>query len=119
MRAARKILIVDDDGALRESLAEQLELNDEFVTLECGTGARALELLRTERVDAVLLDVGLPDMDGRELCRLMRRAGLQVPTRWTTVPLFLLSAALAVVVSFGGQCWSAYSRSGWSTSAAC
>src|SRR5919205_1453736 len=86
MRAARKVLIVDDDNALRESLAEQLELNDEFVSVECDTAARALELLRSERVDAILLDVGLPDMDGRELCRLLRRSGF-------TAPIVMLTAA--------------------------
>ena len=43
MRAARKILIVDDDGALRQSLAEQLELREEFAAVECETAAQALE----------------------------------------------------------------------------
>ena len=79
MRAGRKVLIVDDDGALRQSLVEQLELNEEFVCVECGTAARALEIVNSERFDTIVLDVGLPDMDGRELCRLLRRAGVQVP----------------------------------------
>jgi DNA-binding response OmpR family regulator len=79
MRAARKILIVDDDGALRQSLAEQLELNDEFVTTECDTAAQALDIVRKERFDAILLDVGLPDMDGRELCRMLRKGSVQAP----------------------------------------
>ena len=79
MMAARRILIVDDDGTLRRSLAEQLELNEEFVCIECGTAARALEMVGSNRFDTIVLDVGLPDMDGRELCRLLRRAGLQVP----------------------------------------
>ena len=79
MRTGRRILIVDDDGALRQSLAEQLELNEEFVCIECGTAARALEMVNGDRFDTIVLDVGLPDMDGRELCRLLRRAGVQVP----------------------------------------
>ena len=79
MRAGRRILIGDDDGALRQSLAEQLELNEEFVCIECGTAARALEMVNGDRFDTIVLDVGLPDMDGRELCRLLRRAGVQVP----------------------------------------
>lgn len=79
MRAGRRILIVDDDGALRQSLAEQLELNDEFLTTECDTAASALEIARKERFDAILLDVGLPDMDGRELCRMLRRESVQAP----------------------------------------
>jgi DNA-binding response OmpR family regulator len=79
MRAGRKILIVDDDGALRQTLAEQLELNGEFVAVACDSGARAIELADGRRFDAILLDVGLPDMDGRELCRLLRDRGIQVP----------------------------------------
>src|SRR5438132_2008051 len=79
MRAGRKILIVDDDVALRQSLAEQLELNEEFVCVECETAAQALETIRSERFDTIVLDVGLPDMDGRELCRLLRRAPVKVP----------------------------------------
>jgi DNA-binding response OmpR family regulator len=79
MRAVRRILIVDDDGALRQSLAEQLELHGEFAAVECDTAARAMEMARAERFDAILLDVGLPDMDGRELCQLLRRAGIRIP----------------------------------------
>ncbi len=84
MRAGRKILIVDDDSALRQSLVEQLELNEEFLTTECGTAASALEVARQERFDAILLDVGLPDMDGRELCRLLRDEAVQVPIMMLT-----------------------------------
>jgi DNA-binding response OmpR family regulator len=79
MRAGRRILIVDDDSALRQSLTEQLQLNEEFVTVECETAARALEIAKHERLDAILLDVSLPDMDGRELCRRLRDAAVQVP----------------------------------------
>ena len=79
MRVGRKILIVDDDVALRQSLAEQLELHEEFVSVQCDSAACALRLASTERFDAILLDVGLPDMDGRGLCRLLRRTGVQVP----------------------------------------
>jgi len=79
MRGGRRILIVDDDSALRQSLAEQLKLNEEFVAVECDTAARALEIAQHERLDAILLDVGLPDMDGRELCRRLRDAAVQVP----------------------------------------
>jgi DNA-binding response OmpR family regulator len=79
MHGTRKILIVDDDAALRESLAEQLQLNGEFAATECDTAAGALDAVRRDRFDAILLDVGLPDMDGRELCRLIRRDGVGLP----------------------------------------
>ena len=77
MTAGRRILIVDDDDALRHSLAEQLQLHEEFAASEAQTGAQALEAAKHGHFDAILLDVGLPDMDGRELCRLMRRGGVR------------------------------------------
>jgi DNA-binding response OmpR family regulator len=76
---AKKILLVDDDEALRTSLAEQLRLHEEFETVEAGTGQEGLEQAKASYFDAILLDVGLPDFDGRELCRLMRRAGIKSP----------------------------------------
>jgi DNA-binding response OmpR family regulator len=79
MTAGRKILVVDDDAVLRRALAEQLELHEEFQPDEAGTAADALEMVRSRYYDALLLDVGLPDMDGRDLCRLMRRAGVRAP----------------------------------------
>jgi len=79
MRGLRTVLIVDANVALRQSLGEQLELNGEFACRECDTAASALEVMQHERFDAMLLDVDLPDMDGRELCLLVRRAGVNVP----------------------------------------
>jgi len=75
----KRILMVDDDDALRASLAEQLRLHEEFETVGVGTAAEALETVKTGYFDVVLLDVGLPDMDGRECCRLMRRNGMKAP----------------------------------------
>ncbi len=77
--AAMKILLVDDDEALRASLSEQLRLHEDFITVEAGTGTEALNLAKHEHFDAILLDVGLPDMDGREVCRLLRRNGIKSP----------------------------------------
>lgn len=79
MPSSRRILIVDDDEALRQALAEQLGQQGEFASTECGTAEAALEAAKTHRFDAILLDVGLPDMDGRELCRHMRSAGISAP----------------------------------------
>ncbi|HEV2264474.1 MAG TPA: response regulator transcription factor [Stellaceae bacterium] len=79
MTSNRRIMIVDDDSALRHSLAEQLQLHEEFMAVEAATAAEALDLAKRQYHDAVILDVGLPDMDGRELCRLMRREGVRSP----------------------------------------
>jgi DNA-binding response OmpR family regulator len=75
----KKILLVDDDQALRTVLAEQLDLYDGFTTIQVGTAAEGLEKAKLAHYDAVLLDIGLPDMDGRELCKLMRRQGVRAP----------------------------------------
>jgi len=79
MTSAKRILLVDDDEALRQSLAEQLQLHEEFETAEASDGASGLAVAREGGFAAVLLDVGLPDMDGRDLCRLMRREGVRCP----------------------------------------
>ena len=79
MSAQKNILIVDDDQALRQSLAEQLHMYEEFTASEAATGRAALDAVKTERYDLILLDIGLPDMDGREICKLMRRSGVAVP----------------------------------------
>jgi DNA-binding response OmpR family regulator len=84
MTFGRKILLVDDDPALRRSLAEQLQLHEEFVTTEAENAAQALEAAKHTYFDAILLDVGLPDMDGRELCRLLRRSGVRSPVLMLT-----------------------------------
>ncbi len=73
------LLIVDDDESLRHELAAQLTLHEGFQVLEAGSVADARELARTAPLAAILLDVGLPDGDGRELCRELRREGFRAP----------------------------------------
>src|SRR5690625_1067660 len=75
----RKILLGDDDAALRGVLSEQLSVNDEFNVIEVGSGREALELAEREYFDALLVDVTLPDMEGQDLCRQLRRAGVKNP----------------------------------------
>jgi DNA-binding response OmpR family regulator len=77
--ASKRILLVDDDLPLRQSLAEQLRLHEEFAAAEAESGAAAIDLCKKERFDAIILDVGLPDMDGREVCRVLRRNGVSAP----------------------------------------
>ena len=79
MSSAKRILLVDDDETLRASLAEQLELLEGFSTAQAGDAAAALTAVKDTYYDAILLDIGLPDMDGRDLCRLMRRNGVRSP----------------------------------------
>ena len=79
MKSGQKILLVEDDEALRTSLSEQLHLHEEFETHIATTGAEALEAGKAGHFDLIILDVGLPDMDGREVCRLLRRGGVRAP----------------------------------------
>jgi DNA-binding response OmpR family regulator len=79
MSATRKILIVDDDDDLRESLKEQLSLYDEFELVTAATAGKGLEEARTGHFDLLILDVSLPDMDGRELCKQLRKTGFKSP----------------------------------------
>lgn len=81
MAGPRPILVVDDDEALRQTLAEQLAHDGEFVASEAATAAEAAARLAAEdaRFDAIVLDIGLPDGDGRELCARLRKQGLRMP----------------------------------------
>lgn len=79
MATLKKILLVDDDEDLREALSEQLVMTEDFDVFEAGTGSEAMEKAKTAIHDLVILDVGLPDTDGRELCRLMRKQGVKCP----------------------------------------
>jgi DNA-binding response OmpR family regulator len=81
MSESRPILIVEDDAALRATLAEQIMLAGEFHIVEAETAADADAKLSegNARYDAILLDIGLPDADGREFCAKLRRDGKRMP----------------------------------------
>ncbi|KAF0676532.1 response regulator transcription factor [Profundibacterium mesophilum] len=84
MSNVKKILLVDDDDDLREALSEQLVMTEDFDVFEAETGVDAMERVKGALFDLVILDVGLPDTDGRELCRLMRRQGVKCPVLMLT-----------------------------------
>ena len=79
MSSARTILLVDDDDELRESLRDQLALHDEFTILTAATAGQGVDMAKKEKLDLIILDVGLPDMDGREACKILRRTGFKSP----------------------------------------
>lgn len=79
MANARKILIVDDDDELRETLVEQLALHDEFESVAVENGTKAVNAAKAGQLDLVIMDVGLPDIDGREAVRMLRKNGFKAP----------------------------------------
>ena len=79
MPTPKTILIIDDDDDLREALAEQLNLHEEFRTQQASTATDGVRMGREIRADLILLDVDLPDMDGREAVKILRKGGFSAP----------------------------------------
>ena len=77
------ILVVDDEQQIRRALHNVLA-TDEVRVLDAATGAEALTVAAAERPDAIILDLGLPDMSGADVCRELRQ--------WSHVPIIVLSA---------------------------
>jgi two-component system response regulator MprA len=78
-----RLLVVDDDRGLRDVLRRALSLSGYEVVL-AASGSEALSQVTTAVPDAVVLDIGLPDIDGLEVCRLLRREGNRVPVLMLT-----------------------------------
>ena len=80
MATGRSLLLIDDDDILRRALRDQLMATDTFAAIEeAATGAEALEKVRGKVFDMILLDIGLPDQDGRDVCRALRTSGVRSP----------------------------------------
>ena len=79
MSQTRQILVVDDDKDLREALSEQLALHPEFSVAHAPTAAAALKMIADSPPDLVIMDVGLPDLDGREAVKQLRADGFRRP----------------------------------------
>ncbi|MFF7947662.1 response regulator transcription factor [Streptomyces griseorubiginosus] len=76
--AAKRVLVADDDAAIRRSLARGLRL-DGFSVALAEDGRSTLAALRDETHDVVILDVSMPDLSGTEVCRTLREAGSDIP----------------------------------------
>ncbi len=75
----RKIILVDDDEVLRKSLCEQMSRYKEFNISEVGDAMEMFDNVKNSHYDLMVLDVGLPDMDGREAIKILRREGFKSP----------------------------------------
>lgn len=83
---ARKILVVDDEPVLVETIAYNLEQAG-YLVITAADGMSALEAVRREAPDLIILDIMLPEMDGLEVCRQLRRQDSTA-----TVPIMVLTA---------------------------
>src|SRR5918911_320996 len=79
MANARRILIVDDDVELASTLVEQLALHEEFEAISADNATKGIQAAKNGNVDLVIMDVGLPDLDGREAVRILRKNGFKAP----------------------------------------
>ena len=76
-----RVLVVDDERSIRRFL--KASLGSQFVILEATNGEEALTAAATEHPDIIILDLGLPDMDGVEVTRRLRE--------WTQIPIIIVS----------------------------
>ena len=81
--AERRVLVIDDEPGIRRVVKDALR-PDVSSVLEARSGDEALAIAAAERPDLIVLDLGLPDMDGIEVCRRLRA--------WTSAPILVLSA---------------------------
>lgn len=79
MSSVRKILLIDDDEDLREALTEQISLHEEFEVTGRSNATEGIKAAKEQHVDLLILDVGLPDIDGRETCKMLRKSGFKSP----------------------------------------
>src|SRR3954468_18322077 len=82
---AGQILVVEDDSALLELLLRGLR-EEGFKAIGASSGHQALERAAANEVDAMVLDVGLPDADGRDLCQALRARRVAPPVLFLTAP---------------------------------
>jgi DNA-binding response OmpR family regulator len=92
---SKRLLLIDDDAALRDVLSSQLTQQGEFRVVAVATAEEGRTLALAEAFDLILLDVGLPDGDGRAVCQQLREQGVKVP-------IILLTAAETSGETCGG-----------------
>ncbi len=84
----KNILVIDDDPEIIKALREQFALHTEYALHHVGTAAKGLEHIGEHSTDLVLLDIELPDQEGWETCRILRKNGFKAP-------IIMLTAAIS------------------------
>ncbi len=78
LNTMQTILVVDDQKNFRKAVCDLL-IQAGFVTIEASNGIEAISLYKAHQPDLVLLDIVMPEMDGRETCRIIRQMSQEVP----------------------------------------
>lgn len=94
----KKILVIDDEVDLADLVKTRLEFNN-FYVLPCYTSKRALEIAKRERPDLVLLDVMMPDPDGYEVCKSLKK-----DKGTSAIPIILFTAKEQEVKKLEDKC---------------
>ena len=94
-----KILVVDDDSELREAVTEQLSMHEEFEVTAVGTGREGVQAAKVGRIDLVIMDVGLPDIDGHDAVRILRKNGFKAP-------IIMLTGHNRIPIRFSASSWA-------------
>jgi CheY-like chemotaxis protein len=84
---SKQILIVDDDDDIRDVVRVSLEEFAGWRTIAVSSGAEGLQIAKTAALDAILLDISMPDMNGFEICK-----ALQADPRTQHIPVIVLTA---------------------------
>lgn len=83
----KKILIAEDSPTMRALIRATLEAEDDFEIIEAANGFEALRLLPREKVDLIITDINMPDINGLELINYVRKS-----PSYHEVPLFIISS---------------------------
>jgi len=79
MSNTQKILIVDDNSEVRDTLTDQLSLHEEFDVVAVQNGSEGVHAAKGGQIDLVIMDVGLPDIEGYDAVRILRKNGFKAP----------------------------------------
>ncbi|WP_317615773.1 response regulator [Phormidesmis priestleyi] len=87
MNVTKRILIVDDEEDIREVVRVSLEEFAGWLTVTATSGVEGLQIAQTQTLDAILLDISMPDMDGFQMCE-----ELQADPKTQKIPVIVLTA---------------------------